>query len=199
MRNDEHLSEETLNAYLDVELGAGERDRAEVHLATCETCYTEMQALQNLFTVLNKVADVPAPNLVAGVLTQVRPRRKLATLHWLIPTFQGSAAVALLAWGWTRLISYWAVVVNALPTKGLSETGKQAGEWIIAQWAALNTLPNVAWSGVQDLIARLTPSSSPSLSLPQLIVAGVVLGMLWLVCNVTLLRRSLLNGHKTQS
>lgn len=199
MKNNQHWSEETLNAYLDGELDAGEHSRVEAHLVTCEACCVELEALRELFIALGTVTDVPAPNLVSGVLTHVQSRRKHATLHWLIPAFQGIAAAALLTWRWTRLVSYWTIAANALPAEALSETWKQASKWIIGQLTTLNTLPNVVWSSVQNWIARLTPSASLSLPLPQLIIAGVVVGILWLACNVTLLRRSLLNGHKTQS
>jgi len=41
-----HLSEKTLNAYLDGELAGGEREQVEAHLGTCETCRVEVETLQ---------------------------------------------------------------------------------------------------------------------------------------------------------
>jgi len=180
-------------------LNVTEYDSTEAHLATCETCRTEMQALQGLFAALGEVTDAPAPNLASSVLARVRPRRGFATLHWLIPAFQGAAAIALLAWSWTRLAGYWAIVTDTLPPKTLDETWKQVGKWAIAQWTALNTLPSAVWSNVQGWLARLTQPSGPGFPLPQLVVVGTIIGILWLACNVVLLRRSLLNGHKIQS
>ena len=72
-------------------------------------------------------------------------------------------------------------------------------EWGIAQWTRLNTLPIVVGNSVQSWLTHPAPFGNPSLSVPQLVIVGTTLGTLWLACNVTLLRRSPPNGHKTQS
>jgi anti-sigma factor RsiW len=180
MKDRGHPSEQVLNMYLDEELNTGERGQVKAHLAACAVCRAELQALQQLFVALEglEVDPTPAPDLVPGVLARVRPRRHTIGLRWLIPAIQGAAALALLAWGWTRLAGYWMAAADALPTKTLGEVWNRATEWAIAQWATLDTLPKAVWIGVQGWITHPSPFASPDFSLPQLAVAGFVLGTL---------------------
>jgi anti-sigma factor RsiW len=201
MGNDEHLSEETLNAYLDGELGAREHGQVDIHLETCTMCLAELQTLQELFVALEELETNPAPtfDLTPGVLARIRPRRRDLRLRWFVPALQSVAALALLAWGWTRLANYWTATVNAVPMETVIGTWSRAAEWGIAQWAKLNALPNATWSSLQSWIIHPTLSRSPGLSPPQLAVTGIILAALWLACNIMLLRRSPINRHKTQS
>jgi anti-sigma factor RsiW len=201
MRNDEHLSEETLDSYLDGELDANEHSRIEAHLETCAACCAELEALQELFAALKEleISPVPAPDLVPSVLARIRPPCRDLKLRWLVPTLQGIAALALLTWGWTWLTGYWKEAVHALPTETVVEVCSQAAEWVIAHWTRLNALPIAVWNSTQSWLTHPSSFSNPSFSVPQSVAAGIVLGTLWLACNVMLLRRPLLNGHKTQS
>jgi anti-sigma factor RsiW len=201
MRSERHLSEQALNMYLDGESNADERDRAKAHLDACETCRAELHMLRELFVALEelKANPAPAPDLAPSVLARVHPHRRNLGLRWLVPTLQGVATLALLAWGWTRLTGYWtAAVIDALPTKALAGTWSQAAEWVSAQWARLHTLPTALWSSTQNWLTHPSLFGSFGFSVPQVVMAGAVLGTLWLACNVMLLRRSQLNGHKTQ-
>lgn len=201
MKNRTHLDEQILNMYLDGELSAAEHDSAEAHLGTCEACRGELQALQELFVALEEIEldPMPAPGLAPGVLVRVRPCRRALSLRWLIPALQGAAALALLAWGWTRLVSYWTSAISVLPSEALDGTWGRAAEWLLAQWATFNTLPTTAWAGAKSWIARPHLFGSPGFSLPQIAVTGAILGMVWLACNMTLLQRTIGNGGKTRS
>lgn len=201
MKSDKHVSEETLNMYLDGELAAGEHSQVEAHLATCETCSTELQMLRELFVALKglEVNPAPTPDLAPGVMARIHPRPRDLGLRWFVPALQGVAALALLAWSWTRLTSYWTVAIDAWPVKTVTGAWGRTAEWATARWAMLNTLPDIVWSSLQSWIARPALSLSPGFSLSQLAAAGIILAALWLACNVMLLRRSLLNGHKTRS
>jgi anti-sigma factor RsiW len=201
MRSERHLSEQALNMYLDGESSADERDQVKAHLDACGACRAKLHMLRELFAALEELEanPAPAPDLAPSVLACVRPHRRDLGLRWLVPALQGVAALALLIWGRTRLTSYWAVVVDALPTKALVGVWSQAAEWAIDQWAGLHTLPTAFRSSTQNWLTHPSPFGSFGLSVSQVIMAGAVLGTLWLVCNVMLLRRSQLNRHATQS
>jgi anti-sigma factor RsiW len=201
MGNERHLSEEILNAHLDGELDASEHDRVVAHLSTCTTCLTELEALQELFAALDELgmSSEPTPDLAPTVLARVRPRHRAIKLRWIVPVLQGAAALALFSWGWRPLASYWTAVVNALPMQAAAETWSRTIEWGMAQWTIINASPNTAWSDTQSWIAQLAPATGLGPSWPQLAAVSAVLATLWLACNIALVRRSLLNGHKTRN
>jgi anti-sigma factor RsiW len=192
--SENHPGEETLNVYLDGELAGGEREQVEAHLGTCETCRVEVETLQRLFVALDGIADAPAPNLAPGTLTRIHPRRRFAGLKWLIPALQGAAALALIAWGWSRLAGYLTALTSALPLKALEGMWGSAAEWAVSQWATLTTWPEAARALVLGWSIRL--SGGPSVPLPQLLVLGIPIAVLWLAGNALLLRRALLNGKQ---
>jgi hypothetical protein len=194
--NDHHLSEEILNMYFDGELNAAEREGVETHLVTCELCRTEVEAMRSLFTALDQVADVPAPNLVPGVLAHIRPRHRLGTFRWLIPALQGAAAAALLAWGWVRLIDYLSTIVGTLPIDGLGILWGNVTGWAMGQWAVLSSWPSALLSTFQNWSASFPTVSR--LTLPQVALLGAAAAALWLIGNALLLRRAALNGQKTR-
>lgn len=186
--------------YFDEELNATERESVEAHLATCETCHAEAQALRELFTALDKVADVPAPNLVPGVLAHIqpwhRPRHRPAALRWLVPAFQGVAATALLAWGWVRLVSRMSTIARALPIDELGALWANITRWAMSQWALLSTWPGTFLSAFQNWSAKF--STAPRFTLPQIALLGITAAALWLIGNALILRRATLNGKKTR-
>lgn len=191
-----HPSEEILNMYLDGALGATEREGVEAHLTTCATCRAEAEALGDLFAALAKVTDVPAPNLVPGVLAHIRPRRRLSALGWLVPAFQGAAAAALLAWGWVRLIDRLSAIIQTLPDGGLGIPWGNIAGWVTSQWATLSTWPGTFLSTFQGWSALF--STIPRFTLPQVVLLGVAAAALWLIGNALLLRRAALNGQNTR-
>ena len=211
MRDEGHLGEEIINMYLDGELSAGERGHVEAHLAACDECQAEVAALRQLFIALDELVPAPAPDLVPGVLARVQPRRRSrgpgllrSRPLWLVPALQAAAAVALLAWGWTRLIGYWTVVVGALSLGTPGEIWVRASGWVTIQWSVLSTWATAQWAtlptwcDVHWWFARLPAFDGSHLSPIQLAVLGVTLVVLWVVGNAVLLRRALLNGQVTQ-
>jgi anti-sigma factor RsiW len=204
MNSKEHLSEAILNMYLDGELSAGERERVEAHLAACEVCQAEVTALQRLFATLEELELAPAlaPDLAPGVLAHIHPRRRLLELRrpsphplWLVPALQSVAALALLAWGWTRLAGYLALAVDFLSLGTLADAWAEVSGWMTAQWATLSAWPSATWAEVQEWAARVSAFSDLHLSLTQLVALGAALVVLWLVGNVVLLHRDLFNGR----
>jgi len=199
MRDEEHLSEETLNRYLDGELSSGERERVVEHAAACEACRAEMLALQALFVALEELTPVQAPNLSPDVLAQIWPRRRVAGVGaWLVPLLQGAIASLLLAWGWARLMGYWTLVGDALPLQSLQESWSGTIAWLAAQGAALLDWPTTAWNTLQGWFPRPAGLGGSRFTLVQLASLGIVLLAFWLIGNAVLLRRVLLNGHVIQ-
>jgi anti-sigma factor RsiW len=188
MKSDHHLSEESLNMYLDGELRARERERARLHLATCKACRAELRALQGLFVALEALAPVPAPDLAPGVLARLG--RAHSRPLQLVLALQTLAVSAWLAWGWTRLVEYWPTIVEVLPPLTLRETLAGAVDWAAAHWATLST-----WLDALGDTWQAYGGGDSYLSLTQLAVLGVVMVMLWLVGNAVVLRRVLVNGQ----
>jgi anti-sigma factor RsiW len=209
----DHLNEQILNMYLDAELSTDERKRVDTHLAACDACRTEMQALQGLFTALEELASAPepTPNLLPGVLAHIDSRRRAVGLRrlsalWLIPALQGAAALALLAWGWTRLADYWALARQFLPLDALRDTQAVLSAqvtvhwatlsgWVMAQWAVLIAWPGTVWDSLQEWAAWMSTFGNSRLSLAQLAVLGASLAAFWLASNAVLLSRAFLNGQ----
>jgi predicted anti-sigma-YlaC factor YlaD len=199
MRNEKHLSEQALNMYLDGELSADERGRVEAHLAACGECRSELLALQALFSALDELAPARAPSLLPTVLAQIRPRRRVAGMGpWFIPALQAGAALALLAWGWTRLVGYWTLVGDILSSQLLQVSWAKLLAWTTIQGTALLAWPGAIWSVLQEWPSRLAEFGSLHLSLAQLAALGAALVTLWLAGNAVLLRRALLNGQVTR-
>ena len=67
-----HLSNETLNLYLDDALDSRERAAADAHLAMCEACQAELSTLRRLFATIEVLPLDPLPaDLTARVLEQI--------------------------------------------------------------------------------------------------------------------------------
>ena len=186
-----HLSRQALNMYLDQELSAGERDRVEAHLARCTACRAELQALQQLFDALEELAleHMPVPDLASGVLDRIHTRRRALNLKWLVPALQGAIALALLAWGWTRLVGYAVAILRALPTEALDRDLVRATGWCLEQWTAVGSRIEAARTTLQNLSVR--PPDILGFSAPQLLTLAVTVAVLWLVGNTLLLHRTL--------
>jgi hypothetical protein len=147
-----------------------------------------MRALQGLFVALEALAPVPAPDLAPDVLARLG--RAHSRPLQLVLVLQTLAVSAWLAWGWTRLVEYWPTIVEALPPLTLGETLTSVVDWAAAHWTTLTT-----WLDALGDTWQTYGGGEPYLSLTQFAVLGVVMVALWLVGNVVLLRRALVNGQ----
>ncbi|HUW58531.1 MAG TPA: anti-sigma factor [Planctomycetota bacterium] len=99
---------ELLSAGLDGELSAAEAARLEAHLASCEACRRERDALERVWNGLGVLGDVKTPEgmtervlaRVASIRTHRRPRAFLR--RWVYPL--ATAAAVLLAFVIGRLL-----------------------------------------------------------------------------------------------
>jgi hypothetical protein len=107
-----HLTDETLNEYLDGELTAAARGEAHAHLAACGHCAGRLARMQRLYARLEGAPEVPLRvDVAAGVMQaiarqpdfvrQPRPRRAAprAAWRWVLAA-QAAGAVLLLALAW---------------------------------------------------------------------------------------------------
>jgi len=141
-----HLDEFTLNEYLDGMLDAAARAETETRLAACGECRAAQAELQQLFTALAEVKELPlTADLSARVLAEIKPEVAAAT--WLRPLLLGQllAAAAMLVWLWP-LIGGWLRLAGTAVQTALSHLQPIQFSWgtWLAGWgtAVLSQLQN---------------------------------------------------------
>jgi len=100
-----------LNAYLDGELSQGEITSVEKHLAQCNDCRSELEALKQLDRLLDMAEPVNAPadfdvKLAERLKTPVVPIARLRTLGKVITAIAASFV----------LVAGWIIYVNSTST-----------------------------------------------------------------------------------
>lgn len=166
---------EWLNAYLDSELTGRRLHQVEEHLAECEACQAELDALQGLSALLQEVpaAEFPSAERFATQVNLLLPQKRIAAPRrqllevgwWMIPVgllmawiFIGTAVlvsdVFSAANNFGLLDGTTALLVsdpseNAYWTSTLGQVGLLEGESL--QWAertesyTRNVLPQFVW------------------------------------------------------
>jgi hypothetical protein len=187
-----HLSDRTLNEYLDQALAEPERTAAAGHLAACARCTERLAALHVLFVGL---AELPPAllgrDLRAGVLASIDASRPAApqpradprrpAVQWVFAA-QLLAGLVLLAFAWPFVAGaahpeHWLGRLNAGPlAAGL------AGAWLSFTGA---------WPTAEHWLAQTgrQPSLSLAALLPPVAAAAILAaaGALWLLGNALLL------------
>jgi len=193
-----HLTDDTLNEYLDDALQGAARSAAAAHLASCAECAGRLEALRALFAGLEALPEAPLErSLTPGVMAYVRgsppfvPAARLRPVvdpsrpaFRLIFALQTGLALALLAFAWPFVMSL------ALPLPPVV-AGDLAG--LAAGWASGWPSPAGLWVGLQTWAATAQPTL-PRLTALQALAAGLLLvlaAVCWLAGNALLLRRSL--------
>jgi hypothetical protein len=177
-----HLSEETLNEYLDDVLSLSARAQADGHLAACLDCRAELEARRGLFAALESLPDVALNrDLSAGVMTALENRAGIPPVVRLAVLVQALAVIAILVLAWPLVD----VAVLRLPSLlDLPSTPDLLG------WFALQ---RAAWMQIFTQLGSL-PSFGSSFSLdldpPAILITLTVVSasLLWLVGNGLLLR-----------
>ncbi len=144
-----HLDEFTLNEYLDGMLDAAAQAEAQAHLAVCGDCRAALAELQQLFTALAKVKELPlTADLSAQVLTEIAAEAEPETsAGWLRPLLLGQllAAAAMLVWLWPVIGGWLQLAGTAVQTavSQLQPIQFSLGTWL-AGWgtAVLSQLQN---------------------------------------------------------
>jgi len=206
-----HLTDETLNEYIDEALPPSARAAAAAHLAGCAACAARLAALEGVVArfeavqvpalgrdlssdVLRAIAQVPAP--------APRPAARPA-INWVFAA-QALAALLLLALAWPVVSSLASAWINSGPgfVLDLREALAEAQAWFAfvadpvraveqgwsplrGWWLSLGTVVDFGWPA-----AALGPLEAG-------LLLAAALG-LWLVCNGLLLRQpisTLLRGR----
>lgn len=169
-----HLSDETLNEYLDEALSSAARAEAGAHLAVCAACAARLGALQSLFAELEGLPEQAlAHDLSPVILTRLGDPLRLPRRVWWLAGLQlaGIALAGVLA---------WPLVEAALPSVPAPQ---------------LPSIPDLlaALAAAFDLLTGFTrqlrlPSYAldiPSLGLPTTTLAATAIGLslLWLAGN----------------
>ena len=204
MKDKDHVGEETLQLYLDDELGPAARSRAEAHLAGCSRCQGELEELRRLYAAIEELSPALSPNLAPGVLARLEPRGRIHPLLWGWLNLQAAAALLLLVLGWPWLERQWSALAGAAPLglswavelfRGPQRSWAALPGWIEQAVGALASWPARLWSEAQGGWAALPRPSLPAMSPYYLAVALAVVAAGWFVGNLLLLRRARVNGH----
>lgn len=166
-----HLTDDTLNEYLDNALALSARADVDSHLAVCAACTAALESLRALFVEIESLPEAAlqrdlAPAVVARLPVRVAMSRPV---RWALAA-QALTALALLA----ALLPFVDFSLLKLPT-------------LSPDWFILPALPTLS-----DLLAQFTVTL-PSLSLPinppalLLVLLLASAGLLWVVGNGLLL------------
>ncbi len=197
-----HLTDETLNEYLDEALPPAARAAAAAHLADCAACVARLASLQGVVARF-EMLHVPAlsRDLSAGVLRAIAqpnapaPRPALRpALNWVFAA-QVVAALLLLAVAWPVVSSLASAWLNTGTGFGL---GLREALAEVQAWFAFIADPARAveqgWAGLRGWWLEL--GATVDLSWPAAALGPVEAGLLaaaalglWLVGNGLLLRQ----------
>lgn len=112
-----HLDDALLNEYLDGVLNARQQQEVASHLAACGECRAALADLQQLFTALAEVKELPlAADLSARVLADIAPEPESSP--WLRPLLiaQMATAVLMLGFLWPTIQNWLGVMGTAVST-----------------------------------------------------------------------------------
>lgn len=182
-----HLSDETLNLYLDGALDGEARAAADTHLGRCAACRGELAALGELFAALEALPPEPLPaDLVGPVLAQLAPvsqaggERRRARGFALVLALQFALAATLAGWLAPQLVrAAGGLAAPALPSLRSALGG--LGAWLAAAGATLGQLRRFGSLGIEAPVVLSAGQWAA-------ILAGV--GLIWLVGNALALAGS---------
>ena len=175
-----HLTEETLNEYLDNTLALSARADVDAHLAICVHCTAEVSAMRSLFVAIESLPEAPlqrdlTSSVLAGIPAPVvhasassLPRM----VRWALLA-QALVVVVSLALVWP-LLDLSALQMPIAPPDW-SALARFAGSW--SSWLVRFTLPDFT----KPFSLHLVP---PALLLTLTLVSAC---LLWLVGNGLLL------------
>lgn len=182
-----HLSPERLNLYLDNELDDAARAVAEAHLAGCATCQAELRALETFFAALATLPPEPMPvDLTEAILARLpAPSRP-----WPAPLV-AALLVGQVALTWALVVSRspalgrWVSAGGAMSEVAAHKAGENGAAWLALGAATLRAGAAMLLEGMSALVAPLSTIVPAEWGL----LVGLM-GLLWLVGNGLLLRRT---------
>ncbi len=198
-----HLSDETLNEWLDQALEAHSRPAVEAHLAACRDCAARLDILRSLFARLEALPDLPLErDLSASVVTAIRrpaaAARQPARASWLaglIFAGQAAAAVVLLAFAWPVAAGLAAQLPTPLAASGLSSIMREWSD-LLFELPMLVAHPPSSWNMLQNWLAAFPAGIASILPawlhpLEAALIVAAAAGI-WLIGNALVLTPPLL-------
>jgi len=176
-----HLSDDTLNGYLDGALTDQERAAAEAHLLSCTACAGQLSALRAMFIELDALPELAlADDLAPAVIARLdRPARLPGVIRWL--ALVQVAAVLCAVWLTWPLLK--AGLSNELPIQ-LNALAEWAEAWVETWRLWIESLAAVRFSLPTGVISQLAFDRANA-GLALLALCG--LAAAWLVGNRLLL------------
>jgi anti-sigma factor RsiW len=199
MSERDHLSDETLNEYLDDALSAQAAARTDEHLRICDSCAHRLSLKAKLFSALDNLPEVPLEaDLKPRIVERLRSRVSADRLRTRRPSWRlrlalvGEAAGALLLLGLAApeaVSQLGAAVIPGMANSFLSAM-EEAGVYLSAWIATPDPL------GLQALASGLSAPSIPWASVSSLITLLAAATVVWLLGNGILLRRGPLSEQR---
>jgi predicted anti-sigma-YlaC factor YlaD len=171
-----HLSLEQLNRYLDDDLDSTESATVAAHLASCEACQRELEALHRLFAELESVPSVPLPaDLSAQVVQQLAPSApRWSWRAWVAALVQLGIGLAVLLWLAPPLFTRW------FGASQLSFTWLTAFADAIVRWPTewYMQLEQLLQAG-QTMVGAFEPGPFAAFTTTQLAGLLIIVGVGW--------------------
>jgi hypothetical protein len=184
-----HLTDLTLNAYVDSDLDPAARREADAHLATCPECAARLAMLHSLVTEIESLPDLPLQrDLSRSVVAALQPKRVPVTKPTLNPAarlvFALQALVALAALA--IALPFAAQLIPAIDLSALANAQSLISD---LQSPIINLqLPTLDFTQLATLTSGL-----PTVGITTLIISAIAITLLWFVGNGLLLRLNSLN------
>jgi hypothetical protein len=170
-----HLSDETLNEYLDNALAAADLSEAESHLAACLECAGRLTELRILFTDLDLLPERTLEvDLVPRVLSLLPESVLPRSIRWLAAAQMLAATIAVvIAWPLVAAVFPEGIIP---PLPSLNESLESLSLWFST--IGPFQIPNLLFD---------VPSFSLDFPSTTLVIAVIGILLLWLISNGLLL------------
>jgi len=197
-----HLTEEQINQYVDLLLSNAEAEAVERHLLGCAICQKKIDELQQVFTALADLPEMPYQkdlstrvlrlvDLPPATVPEHKPKRKFlgwaSGLAWAIAVLQVPLAGLALGYTWPMLR---ALLVPIAPYFSQRWQGLSLGNGLVAWWHG--------WSGqvLHGIESLSTPPHVPNWNSQEGLLILAVLLAAWIAGNNLLLNANHKFIHK---
>ena len=177
-----HLTDDTLNEYLDDALDGVARQAVAAHLASCPTCHQTVAEMQNLFATLAQLPELPlSADLTGRVLAELPRNSPSARWPWAVTTVLATAVQVVVVLVMAGVL--WPMLYAGLVRLSAAVSAAQPtwlNVWGVWEW----------WGAWGTAVYQQTQTLSLALNLPTaqwgILLAGALL--LWLIGNRLLLK-----------
>jgi hypothetical protein len=187
-----HLTNDTLNAYLDHALTPATRAEAEAHLATCTSCTAQLSTLRAIFASLEALPEIPlSRDLSASVVASIRPARTPSTRPVINPVMRVALAFQLLLAlvALAIAVPFVAQITAALPTLSSFNLANTSLQWLTSTYQTFTTsFRPETLIPTTDLTSLFTQIPTLQLSTAIIVLSLTAVTLLWFVGNGLLLR-----------